>query len=71
MSIQAIPLPDLAAALRPHGVTMSYGQLFARASSGVFPIRRKNRLVYAVGDPADIARLIRHDEQKKSHKAAA
>ncbi|MCA9164543.1 MAG: hypothetical protein KDA62_16250 [Planctomycetales bacterium] len=70
MNVQAIPLPDLATALRPHGVTMSYGQLFARAASGVFPIRRENRLVYAIGDPEDIAKLIQHEEQKKSRKAA-
>lgn len=70
MSIQAIPLPDLAAALRPHGVSMTYTQLFSRAASGVFPVRRENRLVYAIGDPADIAKLIKHDEQKRSSKAA-
>ena len=70
MSVKSTPLPDLAVALRPHGVSMTYGQLFARASSGVFPVRRENRLVYVIGDPADIARLIRHDEQKRSRKAA-
>lgn len=70
MSVKSTPLPDLAAALRPHGVVMSYGQLFARASSGVFPVRRENRLVFAVGDPVDIARLILHEESKRSSKAA-
>lgn len=70
MSIQAIPLPDLAAALRPHGVSMTYTQLFSRAASGVFPVRRENRLVYAIGDPANIARLILHEESKRSRKAA-
>lgn len=39
--------------------------------SAIFPVTRENNRVYAVGDPADIARLILHEEQKKSHKAAA
>ncbi len=70
MSVKSTPLPELAAALRPHGINMSYGQLFARATSAVFPVRRENRLVYAVGEPSDIARLILHEESKRSSKAA-
>jgi hypothetical protein len=70
MSIKATPLPDLAAALRPHGVVLTYSQLFTRAASGVFPVRRENRLVYAIGDSADIAKLIQHEDQKRSRKAA-
>ena len=73
MSIIKTPLPDLAAALRPHGVHMTYAQLFARASSGIFPVRREARLVFAIGDPADIAKLILHAEAKKNpcHRTAA
>lgn len=73
MSITKTALPDLAAALRPHGVHMTYAQLFARASSGVFPVRRESRLVYAIGDPADIAKLILDAEAKKNpcHRTAA
>lgn len=67
MRIKETPLPELAAALRPHGVRMSYGQLILRASSGMFPVRRERRLVYAIGDPADIARLILHEEEAKKH----
>ena len=70
MSVKSTPLPELAAALRPHGINMSYWQLFARATSAVFPVRRENRLVFAVGDPADIAKLIKHEESKQSRKAA-
>ena len=73
MNVTKTPLPDLAVALRPHGVAMTYAQLFARASSGMFPVRRENRLVYAIGDPADIARLILAAEAKKNpcHRTAA
>lgn len=73
MNVTKTPLPDLAVALRPHGVAMSYTQLFTRASSGVFPVRRESRLVYAIGDPADIAKLILAEEAKKilRHRTAA
>ena len=70
MSAIKTPLPNLAAALRPHGVAMSYGQLFTRAASCVFPVRRENRLVYAIGDPKDIARLIKGEDRRRSSKAA-
>lgn len=65
------PLCSLAGELRPFGVNLSYSQLSRRAMSAIFPVTRENNRVYAVGDPADIARLILHEEQKKSHKAAA
>ncbi len=52
------PLYDLAAALRPFGVDQTYAQLHRRAASGVFPVVRRSRLVYAVGEPSDIARLV-------------
>lgn len=65
------PLYELAAALRPFGVDQSYTQLHARAASGVFPVIRRSRLVYAVGEPSDIARLIRAFDVKRGRPKKA
>lgn len=65
------PLYDLATALRPFGVEQTYGQLHRRAASGVFPVIRRSRLVYAVGEPSDIARLINAFEVKNGRPKKA
>ncbi|MBK8184948.1 MAG: hypothetical protein IPK63_19485 [Candidatus Competibacteraceae bacterium] len=64
-------LYDLAAALRPFGVDQTYAQLHRRAASGAFPVIRRSRLVYAVGDPADIARLIKAFDAKRPRRRTA
>ena len=63
------PLCSLAGELRPFGVNLSYSQLSRRAMSAIFPVTRENNRVYAVGDPAEIARMILN-ESKLSSKAA-
>ena len=63
------PLCSLAVELRPFGVNLSYSQLSRRAMSAIFPVIRENNRVYAVGDPAEIARMILN-ESKLSSKAA-
>ncbi len=57
-------LPALGPALRAHGLAMSYGQLYSRAAAGVFPTQRDGRLLYAIGDPKDIAKAIRAEERR-------
>jgi len=53
------PLPQLAPQLSQHGVTVNYMRLWAMGSAGIIPtVRRKGR-VFAVGDPADLAAIIR------------
>ena len=64
------PLCSLAVELRPFGVNLSYSQLSRRAMSAIFPVIRVNNRVYAVGDPAEIARMILNEESKLSSKAA-
>ena len=64
-------LYDLAAAIRPFGVDQTYAQLHRRAASGAFPVIRRSRLVYAVGDPADIARLIKAFDAKRVRRKKA
>lgn len=59
-------LPALGPALRAHGLAMSYGQLYSRAAAGVFPTKRDGRLLYAIGDPKDIVKMIRNEEQRLS-----
>ena len=66
----SIPLCELARELRPFGVALTYCQLSRRAMSAVFPVVRENNRVFAVGQPADIARLIQCDERKRAGKAA-
>ena len=65
------PLYDLATALRPFGVEQTYGQLHRRAASGIFPVIRPSRIVYAVGEPSDIARLIEAFEVKRGRPQKA
>lgn len=64
-------LYDLAAAIRPFGVDQTYAQLHRRAASGVFPVIRRSRLVYAVGEPSDIARLIQAFDAKRVRRKKA
>lgn len=64
-------LYDLAAAIRPFGVDQTYAQLHARAASGVFPVVRRSRLVYAVGEPSDIARLVKAFDAKRGRPKKA
>jgi hypothetical protein len=54
----------------PIRVNLSYSQLSRRAMSAIFPVIRENNRVYAVGDPAEIARMILNEESKLSSKAA-
>ena len=65
------PLYDLAAAIRPFGVDQTYAQLHRRAASGAFPVIRRSRLVYAVGEPRDIARLINAFDAKRPRRRTA
>ncbi len=57
-------LPALGPALRKYGLGLSYQSLYGRAIAGVFPIEYQGRLLYAIGDPADIAKAIRAEERR-------
>ncbi|MBK8271391.1 MAG: hypothetical protein IPK83_24955 [Planctomycetes bacterium] len=59
------PLCELAAKLRPFNVGLSYPQIQRRAWSAIIPTRRISGRVFAVGKPADIAKLLLHEESKK------
>lgn len=65
------PLYELATALHPFGVEQTYAQLHRRAASGVFPVIRRSRLVYAVGEPRDIAILLKAFDVKQGRPKAA
>jgi len=67
-----IPMTRAVQTLAPHGVEVSYSQLWNLTVSGKVPsIRRANR-VYLVGQPADLAKLILHYREgiKKRRNAA-
>jgi len=57
-------LPALGPALRKYGIGLSYQQLYGRAIAGVFPVEYQGRLLYAIGDPKDIAKAIRAEERR-------
>ncbi len=69
--IKEIPLPELAAAIRPFGVDKSYHQLFLLAASGAFPVHRENRLIFAIGGPEYIAGLIQAADERRVRKSIA
>ncbi|MBK8185737.1 MAG: hypothetical protein IPK63_23710 [Candidatus Competibacteraceae bacterium] len=65
------PLCELAAKLRPFNVGLSYPQIQRRAWSAIIPTRRISGRVFAVGKPADIAKLLLHEESKRGRRRTA
>lgn len=70
MSEMLTPMTELAAELKKHGVILTYAQLHNRAYSNLFPTRKINRALYAVGRVADLAKLLK-DTEKTRRQAAA